>query len=400
MKNTRPFVLCAAALLGACASTPTVASNASKDATPPDPRSVEVALPALAGWNGTLVLDQGKVGIWTVLVTKVFPQYGCPEIVGIDDLGRCHVIWSYSGKWTPVTTISDGKWLGGLALADVDARIAGRELYTGSQQGNLYQVVAYENTLLDNRLIARIPGFEIHTVVAADVDAAHAGAEVLVFTSPGRLYVATPRESGKDGFELALAAELPGRVRDALVLREAPAEIATVGRHGRVEILRWKAGRPEFETVFETSMGMGRLARKPGDGPLVLYSTADDGVIRRHERGENGEWTHELVYGGPQGPRGIAAGRFDADPSVETIALVGYSKRVELLTRREAGWVAETIFEDREKGHWVCAGELDGRNGTDELVVTGYSGRIVLLARPPGVGWTETNAAVLKPTAP
>lgn len=363
-----------------------------------DPKLAHVPVPALAGWDGTLVLDQGTVGVWTVGVLKVFPQYGCPEIVGIDDLGRCHALWSYSGKWTSVTAIADGKWLGGLALADVDPRVPGNELYTGSQQGNLYQVVAYPNTLLDYRLIGRVPGREVHTIVAADLVPERKGIEEIVFTSPGGLYLATPREDGLDGFDLRLVEDLPGRVRDALVLPTkpgTPVEIATIGRHGRVEILGWSGGQPTWRTVFEAPMGLGRLALRPKSDPgaEVLYSTSDDGLIRRHVRAGEG-WKHEVIYVGPPGPRGICAGRFDADPKVESVAVFGYSKRVELLSKRGEKWVAETIFEDRDKGHWVSTGEVDGRNGTDEIVATGYSGRIVLLSRPPGYGLDLPVAAI------
>ncbi len=81
----------------------------------------------------------------------------------------------------------------------------------------------------------------------------------------------------------------------------------------------------------------------------------------------------------------VAAGRFDADPQAETVAVFGYGGRVQLLTRRPGmAWEARTLFEDIDRGHWLAAAELDGRNGTDELLCTGYSGRIVLLARPPG----------------
>jgi hypothetical protein len=388
-----------ALVLAACSAPASRATHISAPSAA-DPRKAEVSLPAEGGWRATLVLDNGPTaGVWTVGVHKVFAQYACPEIVGIDDLGRCHVLWSYSGKWTPVTTIADGKWLGGIAWADVDGRVDGRELYTGSQQGNLYEVVPYRNTLLDNRLIGTIPGREIHTVVAADVDAAHAGLEVLVFTSPGGLYVAAPRADGRDGFDVRLVADLPGRIRDALVLEDglrAPAEIATIGRHGKLEILRWQGGAPVWETVFETAMGLGRVARKQSEphAPLVLYSTADDGMIRRHERGAAGAWTHTVVYVGPPGPRGVCAGRFDADPAVETLAVFGYSKEVELLSRRGAAWTRETVFVDRDKGHWVATGEVDGRNGTDEIVCSGYSGRIALLARPPGYGLDMAGAAV------
>jgi len=383
--------------LAACASPP-----APIDGPPPgptaggDPSQGVVPLSAQVGWEAFLALDNQPTGVWTVDSFPVFPQYGCPEVVGLDDQGRCHVLVSYSGKWTPTTVAHDGKWLGGLAHGDVDPRVAGAELYVGGQKGNLYQVVAWPSGALDCRRIAEIPGREIHTLVAGDLDPSRAGVELLGFTSPGALYLVRP--SGEHGtFELELLQELPGRVRDAKLLPAdggAPQQIATVSRAGRLALLRLGPAGPEWTTVHEAAMGMGRLAvRPPGPGrELVLYTTLDDGRILRHERKPSGEWVSAAIYLGPQGPRGIAAGRFDADAEVETVAIFGYSGAVELLSRRPDGWRAETIFVDRDKGHWLAAAELDGRNATQELLASGYGARIVVLARPPGYGRSELTA--------
>lgn len=124
----------------------------------------------------------------------------------------------------------------------------------------------------------------------------------------------------------------------------------------------------------------------------MLYATRDDGLVLRFEQ-EGSTWQRELVYAGPQGPRGIAAGRFDADPAVETVAVFGYSARVELLSRRAGEpWRVETLLEDRDKGHWLETAELDGRNATDELLCSGYGKRVLLLARAPGHGLPPTSA--------
>lgn len=358
----------------------------------PDPRLNEVPLPAQNGWNAFLVLDNAPTGVWTVEAFDVFAQHGSPEIVGLDDLGRAHICVSYSGKWTPTTVISDGKWLGGLAHGDIDPRIAGAEIYTGSQQGNLYQIVAHRNLILDYRLIAVIPGREIHTLVAGDVDAAHDGPELIVFTRPGGVYRVTA--TGPHGtFEAKSLGDYEGRVRQALVLPHKPGEtpeIVTVSRNGKLELLRLTKSGPQWKTAYEDQMGLGRIALHPvqDDKPMVLYATHDDGRILRLERaGEN--WKTEVIYHGPQGPRGIVAGYFNDDHNVETVAVFGYSKKVELLTREESGWRAETLFEDRDKGHWLAVAELDGRNNTQEIVASGYGARIVMLARPPGYGRKE-----------
>ena len=174
-------------------------------------------------------------------------------------------------------------------------------------------------------------------------------------------------------------------------------EVIAVSRNGLLQSLRVAGGKPVWTTIHAEAMGMGRVALRPrrsDQEPLVLYTTLDDGRVLRHERAPGpggaaeGRWTTETVYLGPQGPRGVVAGRFDADPAVETIAVFGYGADVELLRRRPrtASWEREKVFHDRDKGHWLAVGELDGRNGTDEILASGYGGRIVLLARPPGYG--------------
>lgn len=359
----------------------------------PDPSLAEVPLPAENGWRASLVLDNAGVGIWTVEALQVFPQTATPEVVGLDDRGRAHVCAGYSGKWTPTTVVSDGKWLGGLAHGDLDPRLHGSETYVGSQQGNLYQIVAWPHGPLDYRLIAHLPGREIHTIVAGDLDAAQPGPALIVFTRPGGVFRVTP--TGLHGrFETSHLFDYDGRVRQALVWTDphaAPPTIATVSHNGRLETLHLTREGPRWKTIYQDAMGLGRIAlRPPTHGqPRVLYTTHDDGRVLRHEQGLDGEWSNETIFLGPQGPRGVVAGCFGASPTTETVAVFGYSQRVELLTHTPAGWQTETLFLDTDKGHWLAVAELDGRNHTREIITSGYSGRIVLLARPPGFGRSE-----------
>lgn len=387
MKPNKRILATAMAQLAvfSCASPPTTPSGKK-----PDPTQEEIFLPAANVWKASLVHDPG-VGIWTVAALKIFDYLGCPEVVGMDDKGRFTILTSYSGKWTPYETIFDGKWLGGIAHADMDPRKPGKELYTGSQRGNLYQIWPHPHQAFDTNVVAYLPGFEIHTIVAGDLDPDRSGNEILVFTRPGRLFLVTANPQAPSGFDTKLLQEIPGRIREALVLPAKPGEapeIATVSVAGKLELLRLTPSGPQWRTIAERPMGMGRIAMRPQRDaePLLLYTSCDDGVVLRHERDAAGAWKSETIYAGPQGPRGVAAGRFHEDPSKETIAVFGYSKEVHVLTRESSGWSVESVFTDRDKGHWLCAAELDGRNGTDEILASGYGGRIVLISRPPGYG--------------
>ena len=371
----------------------TASGPATVESESADPSEQEVPLPTVSpDWNASLVVDNGDVGIWTVKAFEFLPQYACPEVVGVDDQGRCLIMIPYSGKWTTRYWIHDGKWLGGLTHGDVDPRVDGSEIYTGGQLGNLYQLTGSAHGALDARRIGWIPGHEVHTIVVDPFT--DSGDALLVFTRPGGLF--RLRADGEHGgFTLTKISEPTGRTRDAVVIEgfadDRPV-IATVGRPGKLELLEERDGELRWSTVYEATTGMGRIGRGGqrgafgAEGGLVLYTSLDDGRVVRHERvGES--WHSEDIYYGPQGPRGVVAGRFHEDPSCETVAVFGYGAKVELLSRRPGDpWQVETLFVDRDRGHWLSAAELDSRNGTDELLASGYGGRVVLLSRPPGYG--------------
>ncbi|MCC7170654.1 MAG: ABC transporter substrate-binding protein [Planctomycetes bacterium] len=380
---------------GASAQTPAAPSPAKKA----DPTSEEVPLPALAGWNGTLVIDN-DVGVWTTLSADILPGHGCPQIVGLDDKGRCIVLFSYSGKWTPLQTVEDGEWLGAFEFVDLDPQRPGREIYTGGKRGNLFCIQpnaprdpALKTPPFQTDVVARFPGEELHTMVGGDLLPSEPGNELLLYTLHGAAYRLKPPREPRGMLVVEPLGDVGGRVREAKILPARAGEapwIACVLRSGEIQLQRLTPGGIERKTITKEPMGFGRLAlRKSAVGePVVFYATRDDGVVLRFEGSPDRDaWTRELVYAGPQGPRGLACGRFSADPDEETIAVFGYAAKVQLLSRKRGQpWRAETIFVERDKGHWLAAAELDGRNATDELIASGYGKRVVLLSRPPGYG--------------
>ncbi len=151
-------------------------------------------------------------------------------------------------------------------------------------------------------------------------------------------------------------------------------------------------------TILQEPMEVARLdpRRLRGEAPQVLYVARDDGVILRLEEQTDGSWAREIIYAGPIGRRGVVAGRFYEDPEWESVAVYGYSKKVQILSRSKDGpWRVETVFTDSDRGHWLSRVEMDGRNATDELVGCGFSNRVFILGRRPGYGLpgvpTETD---------
>lgn len=356
-----------------------------------NPAEREVVLAGGRGFTATLAFAT-DVGVWSVVACQVRPELGCPELVALDDRGRATVLVSYSGKWTPQRALEDGRWLGAAAHGDVDPRRPGDELYVAGKSGNVYRIVPRGRDAFDSVEIAHFAGDEVHTLVAADLRPQRPGLELWAFTVSGDLWEL--RSGSDDGFATERIACLPGRVRDAVVVPSrdgGPPSVAIVSRAQEVALLRVGSdGAVSRRTVLHEPMGFGRIARRSGDAAgalLVLYVTRDDGVVLRLEETPEGGFVRELVYAGPQGPRGLVAGRFVADPSAETIAVFGYSGKVQLLERIAPGaWRVSTVFTDVERGHWLCVTETDGRNCTDEIVGCGYGGRVFVLARPPGFG--------------
>ena len=347
-------------------------------------------LSTAVGWTATLVHESDS-GIWNTGTLKCFPQYGYPEVYALDDKGRCTILVGYSGAFSANLPFQEREWLGDLEALALERPEGEPEFYTGGKRGNLYQVRAHADASFDTKLLARFPSEEIHILQGGDLDPAADGNELLVFTHPGHIYLVDASLGARR------IATVEGRVRQTVLLPAEPGSapwIAGAARSGEVYLLRLGAGALETRVVSSEPCGFGRIALAPGSRPgeSVLYATRDDGLVLRFEqRGE--AWQRELVYAGPQGPRGIAAGRFDADPALETIAVFGYSGKVELLARRAGEpWRVETLFEDRDKGHWLETAELDGRNATDELLCSGYGKRVVLLARAPGYGLPPISA--------
>jgi hypothetical protein len=366
-----------------------------------NPADGEVPLPAATGWRAFSIHDS-DAGVWYAQIDKVVDAYGQNEVIATDDRGRWLLLTVYSGKWTAHQVNPDGQWLAPSRSTDLDPRAPGRELYAAGLGGSVHRITLEPEPHGRFRLrsveIGHAAGEEFHTVLAGDLTPERAGGELLVFGITGAVYELVPQGDAGEQFAMPLRARLSGRVRDAVVLPDPGGTPTIVGasRSGELLAMSLRGERLESRVLLRASSGLGRVARaapaagRGADHGEVLYVTRDDGVLLRAEQQDDGSWRSAVIFAGAQGLRGVAAGRFDADPDCETVAVYGYGKEVQLVSRRLDGpWQVETIFAGVHQGHWLAVGELDGRNGTDELVATGFGGQVVLLARPPGYALPE-----------
>lgn len=353
--------------------------------------SVAEPLPCAAGWRAERI-HQADGGVWYVQVASVVEQLGQPEVICCDDKGRFVVLTVYSGQWTEHAVTGDGLWLAPSRPADVDARVAGNELYAAGRGGSVFQVtrrdLPFARFVFEANEIGHVAGEEFHAILAADLMPGGAVRdELLTFGVTGAAYQVLQGVDGAMG--MRKVAQLPGRVRDVVVL-PGEGEVATMvgaSRSGHLLRMRLGADGLQHDSVHREDSGLGRVAlgREPG----VVYATRDDGVLVRYQLGADASLVaREVIYVGGPGLRGVAAGRFFADGR-EAVAVYGYDKRVHMVTRRDGdggGWQVETIWQGAQRGHWLTVAELDGRNATDELVASGFDGMVVLLSRPPGEG--------------
>jgi len=350
----------------------------------PEAPVVPAPLEAFNGWEARL-LWESEVEVWGVFAADVLPSRAGLEIVAMDERGRANLVFMNNDEPVPWMAVMDGQWLGTAGFGDVDPRRPGPELYVAGARGNVYQVVPLPQGGFESRVVwfARD---EVHTLILDEAVPGHPGPDLLACTLEGGIYHLVPSAS-VTGWDAWLLHQDPGRVRNAVVHDFTPAlegnEVLYVSRSGNFVQLGWKDGELAARTIRRDAQGLARitLGMVAENGVPVVYTAGDDGRIFRCTLSPDGAWNCRVIYAGPAGARGVAAGRFTDDTTQECVAVFGYSMEVVLLVR-DAGsedFEPRTIFRDTDKGHWLIAVDLDGRNGTDELVSCGYSGRVVLL---------------------
>lgn len=332
------------------------------------------------------------------------------------------------GAGSPATSQDSGPWvteiifqapakLGACAIGDVDPTVPGNEVVSTCQNGELY--VSYRKSdgsgwrtvsagssggekiqvAIGDALPSR-PGMEIVACGALEGPEAdeapgaatlyhHDGASfqqhtllqteqllhavtivddrVLLAGYDEQLLVA---RHGAGAWSFSAVADLPG-----------PAKCLT--SHGNTSYMACKDGSvlrlrrglgDDYELEFLHQRNVGR-ARLGTDGREVIVCD-DDGKLHLVDRGGSAVLVHEEV----DKLRGAVIADLDTRFVGSEIATAGYERRLSIIQRRGASWVATPVLVETEKFHGLAAGQLDDDRDM-ELVACGYSGRLVLVQR-------------------
>jgi len=165
-----PLLLPLLAACAACAS-PTLESLGASGAA-------ERSLPAAEGWEAWALPPAGA-GLTRVAALDLAEDTRSPELVALDERGRCWILARSGARWSARPGLHDPDALLALAHANVDPRTPGRETLVGGRSGNLYAFGLHAGGAIDARPIARFPGATVECILAGDLDPFRAGAELL-----------------------------------------------------------------------------------------------------------------------------------------------------------------------------------------------------------------------------
>ena len=321
------------------------------------------------------------------------------QIVGVDQAGD--VVHVHYDGGAPIARVvhRHGAELTGLVIADVDASVAGEEIYAGGYAkgdgregtgGVVLQIVLAGGETKVRRV------FEcdayVHAIECLEPSAPGEPRRLLVGTYAGAVHLVTPAAGDAPWTSRILYRDPPSadpevpKIKDIGLLADpagrAPHEALVVMKMGRAVLLDVEHPDAAHLVHVET----GGLARVTPDDAGGAYVVGYFGRVMHFVR-EGDKFRIDVLdqEGTDSGLRGFVRGRFPlpgGSGAVAPFAIFGFHRLCRALVERDGVWDPVTLYRDTDRGHTLIAADVVPDNDADELVMSGYSKRItVLVAR-------------------
>lgn len=318
------------------------------------------------------------------------------QAVSVDQAGTVALIHFERGEPRAEVLHENGTELTGLAIGDVDERVAGDEIYVGGylpgklgeENGGIVLQIAVSPSGGARASVRRIHTGDayVHSIEIVPPRAAGDHARLLVSTYAGEVHLLAPTPGDAPWNDRVLYRDARSddpertKIKDAGMLRDpqgrAPHEALIAFKLGR---LLWiDVDAPESARFVHDEPG--GLSRVTPDADGGAYVTGYAGRVMHFVREGAGFRIDVLDQEtADSGLRGCVVGDFPAGRDRARFAIFGFHKLCRALVPRLGVLDPFTLYVDVDKGHAIEAGDVVPGNGADELLIGGYSKRVTLL---------------------
>lgn len=322
-------------------------------------------------WQAVTIWDAG-VKLERVIIGDIISDRKGDEVLVLSGEGHVAVISKTPIGWDSKIIFKHSGELVGAAIADLDEKHKGNEVFVGGEGGTIEMI--YPNDLKHSTIFDK--GTSIHGLAAGDVMKATAGDELVAVDNSGQTFVIYKDGQNWNWKEIF---NDPNRMRDSIIAEldanHPGDEILAVGSSGHAMMIWEEDGNWKHKSIWKSAKGLGRITcGKVGanNKDLKVVIAGDSGEVVLLEREKEG-WKGKVIFKDDDQLRGIAIG--DVYPLSEgnEIATFGYSKNVFVLYEKDGQWNKILAWTDDDRAHGLACGEFDSSSELEELSAVGYS---------------------------
>lgn len=341
-----------------------------------------------------VVCYQGRAPIERVRCGRPDAADAGVQAVSVDQAGDVALMHFDRGVPRSEVILKNGSELTGLLISDIDASVAGEEIYVGGYAGGneregtgglVQQLVYAANKPLRVRRIFEGSAF-VHSIERVEPQSAGEVARLLVSTYAGEIHLLTPTPGDGAWEDRLLHREPAAKDPEVLKIKDAAFLKGARGKSTHEALIALKTGRtlyldvdhPEATRLIHEEPG--GLSRVTPDAHGGAYITGYFGRVLHFVRVAEGFRIDVIDQEGvDSGLRGVVLGHFPVENTVAHIVLFGFHKLCRALVERHGVLDPVTLYVDVDRGHTIEVADIVAGNDADELLMGGYSNRITMI---------------------